>query len=103
MSQEQAGVDVLPNEEDLGLMLSQRFKAYGPDPKRSIFQLVTTGVPFLALLIAMATLADRYPLSLLLALPAAGLLVRLFIIQHDCGHGSFFKSRAANDVESSAC
>lgn len=97
MSQEQAGVDVLPNEEVLGRMLSQRFKAYGPDPKRSIFQLVTTGVPFLALLIAMAMLADRYPLSLLLALPAAGLLVRLFIIQHDCGHGSFFKSRAAND------
>ncbi|MCH8617365.1 fatty acid desaturase [Sphingomonas sp. SM33] len=44
-----------------------------------------------------ATPANRYWLSLLLAVPAAGLLVRLFIIQHDCGHGSFFRSRSAND------
>jgi len=33
----------------------------------------------------------------LLLLPAAGFLVRLFMIQHDCGHGSFFPSRRAND------
>lgn len=39
----------------------------------------------------------RYWLTLLLAVPTAGLLLRLFIIQHDCGHGSFFRSRAAND------
>ena len=36
--------------------------------------------------------------SLLLILPAAGFLVRLFMIQHDCGHGSFFKKRWANDM-----
>jgi omega-6 fatty acid desaturase (delta-12 desaturase) len=36
-------------------------------------------------------------LSLLLAIPAGGFLVRLFMIQHDCGHGSFFEDRAAND------
>jgi acyl-lipid omega-6 desaturase (Delta-12 desaturase) len=35
--------------------------------------------------------------SLLLAMPAAGFLVRLFMIQHDCGHGSFFHNRSAND------
>jgi omega-6 fatty acid desaturase (delta-12 desaturase) len=59
--------------------------------------LVTTGASFLALLVVMAvTTQDRYWLTLLLAVPAAGLLVRLFIIQHDCGHGSFFRSRAAN-------
>ena len=40
---------------------------------------------------------DLYWLTLLLAIPAAGLLVRLFIIQHDCGHSSYFRSRAAND------
>jgi acyl-lipid omega-6 desaturase (Delta-12 desaturase) len=34
---------------------------------------------------------------LLLAVPAAGFLVRLFMIQHDCGHGSFFRRRRAND------
>ena len=36
-------------------------------------------------------------LTLLLAIPAAGFLVRLFMIQHDCGHGSFFRHRLAND------
>jgi omega-6 fatty acid desaturase (delta-12 desaturase) len=35
---------------------------------------------------------------LLLAIPTAGVMVRLFIIQHDCGHGSFFRSRRANDT-----
>lgn len=39
-----------------------------------------------------------YWLTLLLAVPTAGLLVRLFIIQHDCGHHSFFSSRRANDA-----
>jgi omega-6 fatty acid desaturase (delta-12 desaturase) len=38
-----------------------------------------------------------YGLYLILAIPAAGLLVRLFMIQHDCGHGAFFRHRAAND------
>ncbi len=38
----------------------------------------------------------NYGWTLLLAVPAAGLFVRLFIIQHDCGHGSFFASRRAN-------
>src|SRR5262249_56220455 len=33
----------------------------------------------------------------LLAVPAAGFLVRLFMIQHDCGHGAFFHHRLAND------
>jgi omega-6 fatty acid desaturase (delta-12 desaturase) len=78
--------------------LSRRFKAYGPDPARSISQLVTTAALFSGLLAVMGLAADdRYWLTLLLAVPAAGLLVRLFIIQHDCGHGSFFRSRAAND------
>mgnify|MGYP002481605387 CR=1 FL=1 len=82
----------------LGQMLSRQFRAYGADLKRSLFQLITTATPFLALLVVMATATEgRYWLTLLLAIPTAGLLVRLFIIQHDCGHGSFFKSRAAND------
>ena len=45
-----------------------------------------------------AKLAGLKWLTLLLAIPAAGLLVRLFIIFHDCAHGSFFKSRLANSV-----
>jgi omega-6 fatty acid desaturase (delta-12 desaturase) len=46
----------------------------------------------------LASLEYSYWITLLLALPAAGFLVRLFIIQHDCGHGSFFRSRAANNT-----
>ena len=38
-----------------------------------------------------------YVLTLLLAVPAAGFLLRLFLIQHDCGHGAFFTGRRAND------
>jgi acyl-lipid omega-6 desaturase (Delta-12 desaturase) len=38
-----------------------------------------------------------YWLALLVAVPAAGFMVRLFMIQHDCGHGSFFHSRSVND------
>lgn len=45
-----------------------------------------------------ATVEYAYWVTLLLAVPAAGLLVRLFIFQHDCGHGSFFKSRLANNT-----
>ena len=82
----------------VGQSLQRQFKAYGCDLKRSLFQLITTATPFIALLVVMATATQgRYWLTLLLAIPTAGLLVRLFIIQHDCGHGSFFKSRAAND------
>jgi acyl-lipid omega-6 desaturase (Delta-12 desaturase) len=88
-----------PALEALGPILLRRFKSYRADWRRSVFQLVTTAVPFLALLALIGLLhRDHYALSLLLAIPAAGLLVRLFIFQHDCGHGSFFRSRAANDL-----
>jgi omega-6 fatty acid desaturase (delta-12 desaturase) len=87
-----------PDAEAFGPMLSRQFKAYGADLKRSLFQLVTTATPFIALLVLMAAASrESYWLTLLLSIPTAGLLVRLFIIQHDCGHGSFFRSRAAND------
>lgn len=83
----------------LGVALSQRFKSFGADWKRSLFQLMSTTLLFATLLVIMsATSHEHYWLTLLLAIPAAGLLVRLFIIQHDCGHGSYFKSRTANDA-----
>ena len=44
------------------------------------------------------SLGIHYGLTLLLALPTSGLLMRLFMIQHDCGHGSFFGSRRARDI-----
>ncbi len=82
----------------MGQTLSRQFKAYGADWKRSLFQLTTTAAGFVALLAIMYIVhRSGYFLAVLCAIPAAGLLVRLFIIQHDCGHGSFFRSRAAND------
>jgi len=61
-----------------------------PDTRRAIVQLLDTAVPFVGLWALMLwSLQVSYALTLLLAIPAAGLLVRLFIIQHDCGHGSF--------------
>jgi acyl-lipid omega-6 desaturase (Delta-12 desaturase) len=69
-----------------------------PHHGRSIVELVITAGPFALLWILMwASLGLSYWLSLVLALPAAGFLVRLFMIQHDCGHGSFFRHRLAND------
>ena len=74
-----------------------------PSLRRALFQLLDTALPFAALWALMAALLDTAPvLSLLLALPAGGLFIRLFIIQHDCGHGSFFRSPAANNALGSA-
>ena len=65
-----------------------------PDNKRSIWQLINTLVPYFVLWALMYwSLNISYWLTLLLAIPAAGLVARTFIIFHDCGHGSFFKSR----------
>ena len=56
-------------------------------------------MPLAAIWAAMAlTIEYGYWIALLLAVPAAGLVVRLFMIQHDCGHYSFFRSRRANDL-----
>jgi omega-6 fatty acid desaturase (delta-12 desaturase) len=70
-----------------------------PDNVRSAVEIAITFVPLAALwVLAWAALHFGYWwLSLLLAMPAAGFLVRLFMIQHDCGHGSFFRHRLAND------
>jgi omega-6 fatty acid desaturase (delta-12 desaturase) len=70
-----------------------------PEMTRSIWQLVTSLGPYFILMGLMFwSLSVSYWLTLLLAIPAAGFMVRTFIIFHDCGHGSFFKSRKANDV-----
>jgi omega-6 fatty acid desaturase (delta-12 desaturase) len=69
-----------------------------PNFRRSIFEIVITAAPFLLLWFFIWAAVDAgYWYGLLLAIPAAGFLVRLFMIQHDCGHGSFFRHRAANN------
>lgn len=67
---------------------------------RSFFQLANTLGLFLPAvgLMLYAWMHQIYWLYALLLLPTGGLVIRLFIIQHDCGHGSFFKSRLANDI-----
>ena len=65
----------------------------------SVWQLCDSIGPYLALWGLMAWSSQfSYWITLALAVPAAGFLVRIFIIFHDCGHGSFFTSRRANDV-----
>jgi omega-6 fatty acid desaturase (delta-12 desaturase) len=62
-------------------------------------QLCTTLIPLAAFLWLMyRSLSYSYLITLVLALPTAGFLVRTFIIMHDCSHGSFFPSRRANEI-----
>ncbi len=67
--------------------------------KESIFQIINTVVPFIALwYLAYASLSVSYWLALVPIIIAAGFLTRIFIIFHDCTHFSFFKSRRANRI-----
>ncbi|WP_170397753.1 fatty acid desaturase [Ruegeria arenilitoris] len=67
-----------------------------PDTKRSAFELAVTLLPLLALwAAAWFTLSISVWGAILLAVLNAAFLVRIFIIMHDCGHGSFFRNRSA--------
>lgn len=69
------------------------------DAWRSIVQLTITVSLLAGMFVAMAfSLALPYWVTLLLAVPTAGFLVRTFIIMHDCTHSSFLPSRRANDL-----
>jgi omega-6 fatty acid desaturase (delta-12 desaturase) len=69
-----------------------------PRIARSILELAVTALPFAILWTLMwAALGVGYWLCLMLAVPTACFLMRLFMIQHDCGHGALFKFRATND------
>jgi omega-6 fatty acid desaturase (delta-12 desaturase) len=71
---------------------------YQPSTVRGIFEIAITVVPLAALwALAWATLHISYWLALPLVVLAAAFLVRLFMIQHDCSHGSFFRSKVANE------
>ena len=70
-----------------------------PHLGRSVWQLVNTLVPLVVLYYLMyKSLSISYWLTLGLSVLAAGFMVRSFIIFHDCGHYSFFKSRQANNI-----
>lgn len=75
-------------------------------PSRAISagQMASSFLPCLGLYALMyASLAVSYWATLALSVVTAGFIVRIFIIQHDCGHGSFFRSRRANDWVGRLC
>ena len=68
-----------------------------PDTKRALREIAVTVIPFAVIWLAMYfSLEYSYLLTAILALPAAGFLMRVFVIQHDCGHGSFLPNQVAN-------
>src|ERR1043166_4828952 len=70
-----------------------------PSVPRGVWQIVHTLLPYAAIWYLMyVCLAVSYWLVVPLAILAGGFLVRMFIIHHDCGHGSFFKSQKANHI-----
>ncbi|MBT3243477.1 MAG: fatty acid desaturase [Bacteroidetes bacterium] len=69
-----------------------------PDSWQSIWQLVNSIIPLLAIWVLMYySLSWSYWITLALAVPASGFMVRVFIIFHDCGHKSFFKKAKWNE------
>ena len=86
--------EALPRMADVKPLLSPYAKA---DAGVALRQLVVTMILYVAGWVAMYfSLSVHYGLTLLLAIPTAGFLVRIFIFFHDCGHNSFFPSTRAN-------
>jgi len=70
-----------------------------PDPAKSWWQIINSLGSYIILWVLMIlSLKISYLLTLALSVFAAGFLVRIFIIFHDCGHGSFFKSKRLNKI-----
>jgi acyl-lipid omega-6 desaturase (Delta-12 desaturase) len=75
-----------------------------PDTKTAIIQMINTFLPFVGLWVLMYfSLSVSYWLTLFLGLVNSFFLVRIFIIQHDCGHQSFTHSRKLNDAIGFVC
>jgi omega-6 fatty acid desaturase (delta-12 desaturase) len=72
-----------------------------PDSRKATMQIIDTALPYFMLLAGMYLTIHRgfpYWVTLLVALPASGLLARLFIFFHDCSHGSYLRSHRAMKV-----
>ena len=75
-----------------------------PIRHRSLIQIATSIGGFLVVCTAMYAIAGySYWIVLSLVPLAAGFLVRTFIVQHDCGHGAYFRTRRGNDALGFAC
>jgi acyl-lipid omega-6 desaturase (Delta-12 desaturase) len=74
------------------------------DTWHSLWQVASSFIPYLLLWYLMVlSLSYSYWLTLGLAMIAGGFLIRIFIILHDCGHGSFFRLARANEILGSIC
>jgi acyl-lipid omega-6 desaturase (Delta-12 desaturase) len=79
-------------------------KYQSPSLPISAWQLISTLVPFLIMWVLMVLSFNvSYWLTLALSVIAGGFMIRFFIIQHDCGHMSFFKSKKLNDLVGFIC
>jgi acyl-lipid omega-6 desaturase (Delta-12 desaturase) len=75
-----------------------------PNTQKATIQILNSFLPFIAIWIAMYVWRDvSIWLTIGLAIVNAFFLVRIFIIQHDCGHQSFTASRQANNIIGSLC
>ena len=95
MSGAPGSAEALISARDWVRILAQYRK---PKLSRSLWEIGATIVPFIVLwTLAYFAMDISVWLTVLLCIPAGGFLVRLFMIQHDCGHAAMFESRTAND------
>ncbi|MEL6122272.1 MAG: fatty acid desaturase [Bacteroidota bacterium] len=75
-----------------------------PDSRKAVLQLLTTFLPYISLWVLMY-FSMRWSIMITIALGLVNVffLVRIFIIQHDCGHQSFLKSKKLNNVVGTIC
>ncbi|MCG8454963.1 MAG: fatty acid desaturase [Holophagales bacterium] len=88
------------SEAPIAIPWQQRLAPFKrPVVRKALIQLVNTALPFaLGWYLMLRSLEVSYWITLALAVPMAGLYIRLFIFQHDCGHGSFLPWRRWNDA-----
>lgn len=90
----------LPSLDEVKAQWTAVVRRYQTPDNHSIVQVLNSLLPYLALWVAMFFALEYVGLwlSLLLSIPAGLFSMRLFIIFHDCGHGSFFSSKQANNI-----
>lgn len=91
--------DSSQSKADVATWKAVVLKFQRPSLPRALWQMVNTLVPYAALWYLMyLSLPVSWWLVVPLAILAGAFTVRIFIIFHDCGHGSYFKSHRANDI-----
>jgi omega-6 fatty acid desaturase (delta-12 desaturase) len=93
-------IEQVPSERTMAGQSAQILREYRTASLlRATWELLVTSLAFVScwILLLLAVQRGEIGLFVLVLLPGAGFLVRLFMIQHDCGHGSFYPSKRAND------